>query len=79
MAIDTKALKKPTKQVGKGVPPAPTETKQNLAKPPSGGNVPVQLKISPELRREFRIHAAERDLDLNALFVEVWEFYKEHH
>jgi hypothetical protein len=41
--------------------------------------VPLQLKISPELRREFRAYAAERDLELRALFNAVWAFYREHH
>jgi hypothetical protein len=31
------------------------------------------------LRREFRVYAAERDIDMSALFADMWTFYKEHH
>jgi hypothetical protein len=41
--------------------------------------VPLQLKISPELGREFRVYAAERDTDMSALFADMRTFYKEHH
>ena len=75
--VDTSKLVRPTNR--KGAPPAPTETNANLHKPPSDQKVPLQLKLSPELRREFRTYAAERDLELNTLFGVVWAFYKEHH
>ena len=75
MAIDAKNLKRP----GKGMPPAPVETNNNLTKPPSGATVPLQLNIEPEIRREFKAFAAERDLDPRDLFVTVWKFYKENH
>ena len=75
MAIDTKDLKRP----GKGIPPAAVETNNNLAKPPSGSTVPLQLNIEPEIRREFQAYAAERDLDPRDLFVTVWRYYKENH
>jgi hypothetical protein len=39
----------------------------------------LQLKISPELRREFRVYAAERDMDMSVLSADMWAFYKEHH
>jgi len=38
-----------------------------------------ELKISPELRREFRVYAAERDIDMSVLFADMWAFYKEGH
>lgn len=62
----------------KGAPPAPVDTSANLQKPPIGQKVPLQLKISPELRREFRTYAAERDLELSDLFRLVWSYYREH-
>ena len=70
-------LKRPVNR--KGTPPAQSTTSQNLAKPASGEKVPLQLKISPELRREFRVYAAERDIDISVLFADMWAFYKEHH
>lgn len=75
--VDTSKLARPMNR--KGAPPTPTETQVNLQKPPSDQKVPLQLKLSPELRREFRTYAAERDLELSELFMLVWAFYKEHH
>ena len=77
MAIDASKLKRPSSS--KGVPPLPSHPGGNLEKAPSGQKVPLQLKISPELRREFRAYAAERDLELSELFNAVWAFYREHH
>jgi hypothetical protein len=77
MMVDTSKLARPTNR--KGAPPEPAETGATLKTPPTGQKVPLQLKISPELRREFRAHAAERDLELSELFTLAWAFYKEHH
>jgi hypothetical protein len=75
--VDVHKLKKPANR--KGTPPPQTPVRQNLVKPASGAKVPLQLKISPELRREFRVYAAEREIDMSALFADMWTFYKEHH
>ena len=75
--VDASKLKRPSSS--KGAPPAPAAPSGNLAKPPSGQKVPLQLKISPELRREFRAYAAERDLELSELFNAVWAFYRAQH
>ena len=74
--VDASKLKKASNR--KGAPPKPIAAGGNLHKPPSGENVPLQLKISAELRREFRTYAAERDMELSTLFSAVWAFYKEH-
>ena len=77
--VELAGLRRPT--TGKGTPPTPVEGRSgdNLAKPASGGKVPLQLKISPELRREFKTYAVERDSEASALFAKVWEFYKANH
>ena len=75
--VDTSKLTRPMNR--KGAPPAPAETSATLQRPPADQKVPLQLKISAELRREFRTYAAERDLELSELFTLVWAFYKEHH
>jgi hypothetical protein len=75
--VDVHKLKKPANR--KGTPPPHTTVSQNLVKPASGAKVPLQLKISPELRREFRVYAAEREIDMSALFAEMWTFYRERH
>ena len=79
MTVNLKKLKKPTAGKGKGKPPTVVETKQNLKKPASGRNVSLLLKIPPELRREYRVYAAERDIELNKLFEQVWGYFKESH
>ena len=75
--VDTAKLKKPMR--GKGTPPPSAVAEAILEQPPSGEKVPLQLKISPELRREFKAYAVERDLQVSTLFASVWGFYKEHH
>lgn len=75
MAINIKNLKRP----GKGMPPAPTETSNNLVKPASGTTVPLQVNIDPEVKRQFRLYAVEHDVDMSHLFVTIWQYYKENH
>ncbi|MEZ5751945.1 MAG: hypothetical protein R3D60_08260 [Paracoccaceae bacterium] len=57
-------------------PPSRPERVGNLHKPDGGTHVPLQLKISPELRREYRAFAADNDLGLSELFRIVWEHYR---
>jgi hypothetical protein len=73
---DISQLQKPPR---KGEPPKPADTMNNLQKPATGANVPLQLKIPTELRRDFRSYAAGHDMDLNKLFEMVWDFYKKNH
>ena len=75
MAVDVKKLRR----AGKGVPPAAVETHNNLAKPPSGKTVPLQVNIDPEVKREYRVYAAEHDIDMSDLFTTMWRYYKENH
>jgi hypothetical protein len=75
--VDIHKLKKPANR--RGTPPPQTTVSQDLAKPASGEKVPLQLKINPELCREFLVYAVERDIDMSVLFADMWTFYKEHH
>lgn len=70
------SLPKPSR---KGEPPKPSETVDNLAKPSTENHVPLQLKIKPEMRLDFRSYAIGHEMDANELFEKVWAFYKEHH
>ena len=82
MAVDTSKLKKTAKRANaKGEPPAAATASGagNLAKPASGQKAALQLKIAPELRREVKAYAVERDMEVSALFAEVWAFYRQHH
>lgn len=69
-------LRKPSRTRGLPQPPTKAEPTGNLHKAPFGMKVPLQLKISPELRREYRAFAAERDLELSELFRAIWEHYR---
>lgn len=72
--VDVNKLKKP----GKGTPPtAAVATLNNLSKPASGQKVPLQVKIAAELRREVRAYAAEHDMEISALFEEMWQHYRQ--
>jgi hypothetical protein len=75
MAVDVNKLKRP----GKGTPPPPAQTNNNLVKPPTGTTVPLQVNIDPEVKREFRVYAAEHDIDMSNLFVAMWQYYKQNH
>ena len=69
-------IQKPSR---KGEPPTPASSANNLAKSAeTGAKVPIQLKVSPEMRREFKGYALARDMDASDLFVRVWDYYKEH-
>ena len=70
------ALKKPNP---KGAPPTPAATPDNLLRPAIGEKVPLQVRIPPEAKREFKAYAAAHDLPSSHLFLKVWEHYKEHH
>ncbi len=43
---------------------------------PANTKVPVQLKISAEMAREFRVYCAARDLELSEAFALMFEAYK---
>ncbi len=73
MAIEIK-LNRP----GKGAPPTPADNSINLEKPASGQKVPLQVKVSAELRREFRGFCNDRDMELSDMFIRMYEFYKKH-
>lgn len=69
-------LKKPSR---KGEPPKPAHTTANLQRPPSTEKVPLQLKLSPEIRNDFKGYAGGHGMELSQLFALVWDYYKEHH
>ena len=72
--VNIKSLKRP----GKGTPPpAEQPTRNNLAKPQSGLKVPLQVKISSEFRREVLAYAAENEIELSALFENMWQSYRQ--
>ena len=49
---------------GKGEPPAADGTLGNLDKPESEALVPLNFKVPPTFRRDFKITAAQRGVDM---------------
>jgi len=44
--------------------------------PAATANEPMNFKMSPEFKREFRMAAADRGLRLNELLIEAFEAWK---
>lgn len=74
MAVNVKNLKR----TGKGTPPAPASAAVTIKKT-NGKNVPLQLNVPEDVRRDFRVYAAQHDLDMSVLFAIVFQEYKEKH
>ncbi len=76
--MSTTALQRPARS-RKSPPPAEKgPLTGNLHTEPRGSKMPFQVRIPAEVRRDFKSHAVNRDMDYNDLFVEVWQFWKEH-
>ncbi|MBB4014995.1 hypothetical protein GGR16_000001 [Chelatococcus caeni] len=69
-------LEKPTRRSALPAPPAKPEPTGNLHKPNGAEKVPLQVKLAPEVRRAFRAHAAEQDMELSELFCAMWDHYR---
>jgi hypothetical protein len=79
--IETARLKKPVRRTSKGEPPSlAMATPGNLRKPSSTEKVPIQFKVSAEVRREIKTYAIAHDYeDQSALLLAMWELWKQHH
>lgn len=75
--VDTSRLSRLSNR--KGAPPQTVEGEENLDKPPTGQKVPLQVRITAELRREFKGYANDHDVNANRLFEQVWSYYKDRH
>lgn len=60
-------------QTGVGI-----ETTTKAGRDTSGG-AQLNLRIDPEVKREFNTFAAANDLKLNALFEKMFKFYRDNH
>ncbi|MDP6514593.1 MAG: hypothetical protein QF878_15575 [SAR202 cluster bacterium] len=77
MTLNTAGIPKVSDK--KGDPPPATDTNANLEKPATGQKVPIQVFVPAEVRRQFKGHAADRDMKLNSLFEAVWAYYRQQH
>ena len=75
----SKKLKKSSSASSKWTPPELHQTKANVVKPDASQKVSLTIKLTPEQRKEYRTYAAERDLQLNQLFEEMFEAYRRSH
>lgn len=75
MAVNARNLKR----TGKGTPPEPAAQSNSTFKRVNGKNVPLQLNIAPEVRKEFRVYAAQHETDMSVLFVAMFQYYRENH
>ena len=78
--VDMKGISKSNKanSWAKGTPPPASKIKHNL-KPPKEETpkVGIQLKVSPEFRRDFKIQATMENLLLNEFLEKTYSFYME--
>jgi hypothetical protein len=64
------------RRISKGEPP-PAVT---AAPGSSTEKVPIQFKVSAEVRREIKTYTIAHDYeDQSTLFVAMWELWKQHH
>ena len=70
----------PPKKSAKGTPPPPTKTVGNLSKPErdtEAAPAPLNFKVPPDFRRDFKIYAAQHSMKLNELLYEAFRAYTE--
>ena len=79
--VETARLKKPLRRISKGEPPSPaTPMPGNLRKPSGTEKVPIQFKVSAEVRREIKTYTIAHDYeDQSALLLAMWALWKQHH
>ena len=58
---------------------AKAKPKAAIEQTPPSSIVPIQLKIPEARRNEFKAYAAMRGRTMNALFLDMFEEYKEKH
>ena len=70
----------PPKKSAKGAPPPPTKTVDNLSKPEAGTTAtPMNFKVPPDFRRDFKVYAAQRGKAMLELLQEAVRLLKERH
>jgi hypothetical protein len=65
------------KRTTKGTPPPEEKPSNNLTKTASGATVPLNFKVAPEFRREFKTFAAMHDISMVELLEKCFDHYKE--
>ncbi|MCB1806604.1 MAG: hypothetical protein KDJ99_16085 [Candidatus Competibacteraceae bacterium] len=60
----------------KGPPPPPQEVTDNLQKPDSGDMVPLNFRVPPDFRREFKSYAVAHDMSMVELLKRAFDKYR---
>lgn len=68
------------KRSSKGAPPTANSPSpvvgNNTSKPEAGEKVPLNFRVSPEMRRDFKAFAVEHDMQMVEVLEKAWETYK---
>ena len=69
--------KVPKPKAGKGAPPPPSKTVENLERPDPAGQAPLNFKVSDDFKREFKTYAAQRGISMTKLLMDGFDLTKQ--
>ncbi|PPK83923.1 hypothetical protein CLV84_4295 [Neolewinella xylanilytica] len=70
-------IKKPARRGKKGTPPKMDETSQNLAKPSTTEQAPLNFKVDAEFKKQYKLYALEHGISMVDLLKASFEAYKQ--
>jgi hypothetical protein len=73
------AIPPPKRQSSKGTPPAPSGAGNSLDLPDTGDLAPLNFKVEPAFRRDFKIYAAHLGISMKELLDRCFREYQERH
>ncbi len=69
----------PRRLSSKGQPPAPSEAGNTLDLPDTSDLAPLNFKVEPAFRRDFKIYAAQLGISMKELLDRCFREYQERH
>jgi hypothetical protein len=66
----------PAAKSRKGAPPPPVQTIGNLDKSEPNNLQPLNFKVPPDFKREFKSYAAQHDVSMSQLLQEAFQVLK---
>jgi hypothetical protein len=73
------AIPPPKRQNSKGTPPTPNDAGTSLDLPDTGDLAPLNFKVEPAFRRDFKIYAARLGISMKELLDRCFREYQERH
>ncbi len=52
------------------------ESVKSIEQAPPSDIISLQLRVPSDIRKEFKLCAAQKDIPMNELFIEVWNNFK---